>query len=81
MTTIVFTVPTDLKDFLAQQVKTRGFSSPADYILDLLRQAKNVHAQAEREQKFIDDIGLPRNSLGGAGPFDDGDEFDETIRD
>ena len=81
MTTIVFTVPTDLKDFLAQQMKVKGFSSPADYILDLLRQAKNGHVQAEREQKFADDIGLPRTSLGGPLPFDDGDDFDETIRD
>ena len=78
---IIVNVPADLHEFLARQVKTRGFDDAASYLLYLLRQANSAQTNIAADQKFLDDIGLPGSSLGGRRTATQEDDFDETIRD
>lgn len=42
MTTMNISLPDDMKAFVDQQVKSRGYMSSSEYIRDLVRKAKDI---------------------------------------
>jgi antitoxin ParD1/3/4 len=42
MTTMNISLPDDMKAFVDQQVKSRGYMSSSEYIRDLVRRAKDI---------------------------------------
>lgn len=54
MTTMNISLPDDMKDFVDQQVRARGFMSSSEYIRDLIRRQKDIEDFRALIQEGID---------------------------
>lgn len=53
MTTVTISLPESLKDFLSQQVRTRGYGNVSEYFRGLLREAQAKQAKARLEALLL----------------------------
>lgn len=56
MTTVTISLPESLKDFLSQQVRTRGYGNVSEYFRGLLREAQAKEAQARLESLLLEGL-------------------------
>jgi len=61
MTTMNISLPDDMKDFVDQQVRARGFMSSSEYIRDLIRHEREIEAFRAKIREGIDS-GEPEDS-------------------
>lgn len=54
MATMNISLPDDMKDFVDEQVRARGYMSASEYIRDLVRRQKDVEAFRAVIQEGID---------------------------
>ena len=52
MTSLNISLPSSLKDYVENQVQQNGFSTPSEYIRDLVRSDQTRRAQAKAEAKL-----------------------------
>lgn len=53
MTTVTISLPESLKDFLSQQVRSRGYGNVSEYFRGLLREAQTREAEARLEALLL----------------------------
>ena len=56
MTSLNISLPQSLKDFVEEQVKAGGYSTPSEYLRELLRQDQKRRAQEKLEAMLLEGI-------------------------
>lgn len=56
MTTLTISLPDSLKDFIEQEVQTKGYGNVSEYVRGLLRDAQTKEADAHLEALLIDGL-------------------------
>ena len=80
MTTVTISLPESLREFIATQVKTKGYGNVSEYFRGLLREAQEREADKRLETlllESLDDLG----ALGGEAARREVDLVDQYRRD
>jgi antitoxin ParD1/3/4 len=56
MTTLTISLPDSLKDFIEQEVQSKGYGNVSEYVRGLLREAQNKEADARLEALLIEGL-------------------------
>lgn len=56
MTTLTISLPESLRDFIDQQVKTRGYGNTSEYLRNLVRHDQEQQAQRKLEALLLEGI-------------------------
>jgi antitoxin ParD1/3/4 len=73
MASLNISLPQSLKDYLEEQVQARGYSTPSEYVRELLR-----HDQTRRAEQKLEALLLER--LNSGVPLEISSEYWETKR-
>lgn len=63
MTSLNISLPQSLKDYVEDQVSTRGYSTPSEYLRELLR-PKEIPSQKQRAEEKLEALLLERLNSG-----------------
>ena len=61
MTTVTISLPESLRDFIAVQVKTKGYGNVSEYFRGLLREAQEREADKRLETLLLESLDDPRS--------------------
>src|SRR5216684_6997623 len=63
MTTLTISLPESLRDFIAAQVKTKGYGNVSEYFRGLLREAQEREAEKRLETLLLESLDDPRPDI------------------
>jgi antitoxin ParD1/3/4 len=63
MTTVTISLPESLRDFIAAQVKTKGYGNVSEYFRGLLREAQEREADKRLETLLLESLDDPRSDI------------------
>ncbi|MBZ5529793.1 MAG: type II toxin-antitoxin system ParD family antitoxin [Acidobacteriia bacterium] len=56
MTTVTISLPDSLKEFIEQEVQTKGYGNVSEYVRGLLREAQQKQASAQLERLLLEGL-------------------------
>jgi len=72
MTTLTISLPESLRDFIAAQVKTKGYGNVSEYFRGLLREAQVREADKRLETLLLASIDAPQSDINTTQDFWEG---------
>ena len=63
MTTVTISLPESLRDFIAVQVKTKGYGNVSEYVRGLLREAQEREADKRLETLLLESLDDQRSDI------------------